>query len=529
MELLNDFDRKPFVEQINILETIASRKMHETIDQLFRLCETQAGNDALVYMIRNTLKTLLLENEEKTVEGLSADDPFIRKFCTDIAGQRKYVTAAPHLIAMAKEETQTAALFEQLSALADILPSDALDLFRRHSHHSDPLISALSIEMLGTYNDTESVKDLCGMVVKSEMEQHYEECDLATAKAIWALGKIRNNEAVAFMASRIHHRNPTARRLIHQELVRIGDEAVNFIAPTFEGDSADDKIMAANILGQIGTRDCAEVLVRAFDKGAATDANIRFAVYEALGRTRYKQRPICLAAALDEEEELVLMAVVMALDDQLNETIENRIMEIASAENAGSDRLLRAVVAGEAFNLFKLIYYNDRKLARRLVESIMKANDQDLIQKYRIKLEEIGDEMAKTAAARLGRTQINDSAKSVLTVDDSRAMLNFYRSALSSMNLIIISASNGKEGMELIESGCSFDIILSDMNMPVMDGIEFTRKVREKPQFAEIPIVMVTTESEKSQTELARKAGVNHFLTKPFTPEAIREVVNRIF
>ncbi len=83
-------------------------------------------------------------------------------------------------------------------------------------------------------------------------------------------------------------------------------------------------------------------------------------------------------------------------------------------------------------------------------------------------------------------------------------------------------AENGQDAYSHIELSEEFDVIITDMNMPVMDGMEFVSKLRQTNGYADIPVIMVTTESEYSQQELARKTGVNDFITKPFTADQLK-------
>jgi CheY-like chemotaxis protein len=106
-------------------------------------------------------------------------------------------------------------------------------------------------------------------------------------------------------------------------------------------------------------------------------------------------------------------------------------------------------------------------------------------------------------------------------------MLNYYQSITASMGLTIATAENGRQGLDVLAAGEPFCLVITDMNMPVMDGIEFTRQVRDFPDFEGLPVIMITTESERSQQVIAREAGVTEFLQKPFSMEKLRELIGR--
>ena len=113
----------------------------------------------------------------------------------------------------------------------------------------------------------------------------------------------------------------------------------------------------------------------------------------------------------------------------------------------------------------------------------------------------------------------------ILLVDDSgtmRAIQKKYLVTLGIKEKDILEAEDGKAALAIFESQL-FDLVLTDWNMPVMDGLEFLTEIRKRDQ--EIPVIMITTEAERSRVLAAITAGVSDYLTKPFSP---RELVARI-
>lgn len=114
-----------------------------------------------------------------------------------------------------------------------------------------------------------------------------------------------------------------------------------------------------------------------------------------------------------------------------------------------------------------------------------------------------------------------------LLVDDSRTMRNIEKKVLSGMpGAEFFEAGDGVEALSVIASQpAGFGMILVDWNMPNMDGITLVGRIREKDKTT--PLVMVTTEAEKGRVLEAIRAGVNNYVIKPFTPEALLEKVNQ--
>jgi two-component system chemotaxis response regulator CheY len=115
----------------------------------------------------------------------------------------------------------------------------------------------------------------------------------------------------------------------------------------------------------------------------------------------------------------------------------------------------------------------------------------------------------------------------VLLIDDSGVMRKMITRALRQSGVDVDSvaeASNGQEGVEALGKD-SYDLIICDWNMPVMNGLEFVRKARE---FDETPIMMLSTEGTEDKISEALEAGANGYLTKPFTPDKLEAKINSL-
>ena len=115
----------------------------------------------------------------------------------------------------------------------------------------------------------------------------------------------------------------------------------------------------------------------------------------------------------------------------------------------------------------------------------------------------------------------------ILMVDDSRTMRNIQKNVLKVLgDPVCTEASDGVEALTCVASHPEgFDLMLVDWNMPHMDGLSFVKRVREKNKTT--PIIMVTTEAEKTRIIEAIKAGVNNYVIKPFTPDSLIDRVKQ--
>jgi two-component system chemotaxis response regulator CheY len=108
-----------------------------------------------------------------------------------------------------------------------------------------------------------------------------------------------------------------------------------------------------------------------------------------------------------------------------------------------------------------------------------------------------------------------------LIIDDSRAMRSILRRIVTDLGFETLEAGHGQEALDHLEAGRVPDLCLIDWNMPVMDGYTFVTKVRENPDWRDVTLMMVTTESEHGQIVRALAAGAHEYVIKPFTPDAI--------
>ncbi|WP_224703921.1 response regulator [Devosia aquimaris] len=115
----------------------------------------------------------------------------------------------------------------------------------------------------------------------------------------------------------------------------------------------------------------------------------------------------------------------------------------------------------------------------------------------------------------------------VLTVDDSRTILAMLHHTLSNAGFEVLQAEDGQQGLDVLMKE-SVDVVITDINMPVMDGIEFIRHVRATGNHQSLPILILTTETSQDKRELGKAAGGTGWIVKPFDPEKLISVIHRV-
>ncbi|MBP2230915.1 two-component system chemotaxis response regulator CheY [Azospirillum agricola] len=117
--------------------------------------------------------------------------------------------------------------------------------------------------------------------------------------------------------------------------------------------------------------------------------------------------------------------------------------------------------------------------------------------------------------------------KSILAVDDSASMRQMVKLTLSSAGYQVVEAADGREALTKAKSG-TFHLVLTDLNMPNMDGLALIRELRALPAYRGVPIVFLTTESDTGKKAEAKTAGATAWIVKPFQQDQLLGVVRKI-
>ena len=117
--------------------------------------------------------------------------------------------------------------------------------------------------------------------------------------------------------------------------------------------------------------------------------------------------------------------------------------------------------------------------------------------------------------------------KKILAVDDSASMRQMVSFTLKKAGYDVTEAKDGQEALDIAKTA-KFDVIISDVNMPVMDGITLVKNLRGLPQFKFTPILMLTTESGTDKKTEGKAAGATGWIVKPFNPEQLLAVIKKV-
>jgi two-component system chemotaxis response regulator CheY len=125
------------------------------------------------------------------------------------------------------------------------------------------------------------------------------------------------------------------------------------------------------------------------------------------------------------------------------------------------------------------------------------------------------------------RAEQQDMAKRILTIDDSKTIRDMLMLTLADAGFDVLQAVDGKDGLNVLDRE-QVDVVITDINMPIMDGYEVIRHMRSNSAHKTTPILVLTTESEADKKNLARAAGATGWMVKPFDPDRLIATINKV-
>lgn len=527
MDLLQNFSGKDMIEQITILDEIQTSGQSEAIPALFDIYAVPLADVAVDEMVYHALISLLKGREAFILAGLDHGSPRVRLLCIKAAGENNIHAALPLLTQLLQTGSQEIEILtETVRALARMADPAILDILLPYINHQDATIAGLAMDKAADSGEERGRDALCSYISAACQDGGTDE-SLGVGLAFSRLGSFTDGKTIDFLISHIHNRNPTIRKIVHEQLIKAGEIALPRLAKALTAGDRDEKIMAANIIGLIKHKNGANIITDLLDSRDALDVNLRFAAYEALGRIPSMRSIVGLTDGLAESDEMILIAVITGLNDIYNPGVAKALVAALQKDAGQRAGILSALVASRAGKLFTAVFQDGRYLDE-LLAILVSSHNQESIALFKELLSSMADGKAAELLKKLETGDQSSCGRSILAADDSKAMLFFYTSALAGMDVRLTTAEDGQQAFNRLKSGERVDLLVTDLNMPNMDGVELVKEIRNSLKL-DIPILMASTESEKSQTELARQAGVSDFITKPFSKEQFIKKVTALF
>jgi CheY-like chemotaxis protein len=445
---------------------------------------------------------------------LNEPNPAVRAFQVEVAGEIKLAAAVPALMDILANETDPAIVRSAIASLGLIGDGDAVPLIGGFVKHADKDLTVAAVRALGEMATPEAIHTLAGQLGNDPELDHL---------IIDILSKVQTPEAIVKLNETLTSEHAHIRTAGKQKLGAIGTMSVRVLIKNLNRGDPDLVIHSLNVLGDIG--DAAAVsAIRKLLHNEPDNANIRFAAYETLGRLPVGKGAFALAAGLEDPVDNVRAAAAKAIDRNYNALLAGGIRNMLRSGNGTADRIMDVLINSQCDRIFLDLVEEDF-FKTDAIEFLNKKAHPDVRAYYARILSAKGlQELARLIAVDKepkGRTTLR-----VYAVDDSKMILNIYRTVLHNLGCESIPFELPVIAVERVKEDRP-DVILTDLNMPGLTGLDLTARIRQWFPKEKLPIIMVTTQDESRDLKNALAAGVNGVIQKPFTESQISTALKK--
>lgn len=464
-------------------------------------------------IIRETLISNLIAYPEVLLQSLANPELTDKTVMIELAGELKFEEATPVLINLLADtgDTGTIRLIietlglignpESINTLTDYLYSADRDLIIAAIHALGQVGTHTAMHRLAERMGTDNELDLLILGIFADVQDQV------------SLDKLNDTLRSHYAHMRIYAKD---------ELIRIGTKAVPVLIENLKEGDSDLLVHTLNVLGDIGD-ESAIMPIRALLNTVPKNANVRFAAYEALARLPLRKGAYTLAAGLTDNEDHVCTAAARAIDRNFNEILAAGIKNMIRSESEEARHIVKIIVNAQVDNLF--LSLAKEECFQKMASMYLPHAHRDIKSHYNALLRQKG--MDDFAAKISGEERDGSTRRvKVCAVDDSRMILNIYKATLHELGFDPVLFEFPAGALEWITREKPA-LVLTDLNMPEISGIELTEGIRKVYSPEELPVIMVTTQSDIHDHEAAAAAGVNNILIKPFNADSLRAAMGK--
>ncbi len=498
--------------QNRLLYELSRGEMEFTVPLLNYLLVAHPQMAAGLPIIRETLFSNLIAYPEILLKSLANPEISDKTVMIELAGELKFEDATPCLIDLLGETNNNTTIRLIIETLGLIGNPESINTLTDYLYSADRDLITSAIQALGQVGTHTAMHRL------AERMGTDNELDLiilgifADVQDQVSLDKLNDTLRSHYAHMRIYAKD---------ELIRIGVKAVPVLIENLKEGDSDLLVHTLNVLGDIGD-ESAIMPIRALLNTVPRNANVRFAAYEALALLPLRKGAYTLASGLTDSEDHVCTAAARAIDRNFNEILAAGIKNMIRTPSDEARHIVKIIVNAQVDNLFLSLAKEDYFQEMALI--YLPHAHRDIKSHYNDLLRQQGmDEFA----AKISGDEMEGSARvQVCAVDDSRMILNIYKATLHELGFEPVLFEFPAGALEWI-SREKPALVLTDLNMPEISGIELTEGIRKIYSQEELPIIMVTTQSDVQDHEAASAAGVNSILIKPFNAESLRVAMGK--
>lgn len=463
-------------------------------------------------IIRETLLSILLAYPEKLVEFLSSPKINDKTELINVVGELRFEEATAvllDLVATSENEAEILLIIETLGLVGSPLSINTLTDYLYAANRELIIAAVQSLGQVGSPTAMHRLAERMG----TDNEIDY--------LILSIFSEVQDQISLEKLNDTIRSHYAHMRTFAKSELVRIGPKAVPVLIENLVRDDPDFLIHTLNVLGDIGD-ESAVMPIRKLLTNEPKSANVRFAAYEALALLPLKKGAYTLTAGLSDSEDHVCVAAARAIDKNFSSILGAGIKNLLRGPEEEARHIAKIIVNAQVDSIF--VHLADDKLFEELALIYLPHTHRDIRNHYHSLLKQAGK---NDFAKKITGEKEQEIRPKVVAVDDSRMILNIYKATLHELGYEPILFEFPASALEWLQTEKPL-MVLTDLNMPNITGIQLTESIRKKYSAQILPVIMVTTQNESKDNEAAHVAGVNDILHKPFTAKTLGAVMDKI-
>jgi CheY-like chemotaxis protein/HEAT repeat protein len=459
--------------------------------------------------LKETLFSKIIDSPEIILDLLSkTKESSVRAFLAEAAGEIRLKAAVPALLNILSNKTDTKIIESAIIALGMIGDPSAVAAVSDYLYSNSREVVLSTIRALGEIATASAVQKL-GDKLGGDSELDLMIIDI--------VAKTQVPEALEILNKTLGSKNTQLHAVVKKKLGGVGVMSIRILIKNLFLENRDLIIHSLNVLGDIG--DSAAIpAIRKLIHQQPEDPNVRFAAYETLGRLPLDKGVYTLTAGLEDSAENVRNAAAKAIDRHYNAALAGGIRNLIRSGNIEALKIIAAIIDSQCNTIFLDLLEEDYFKGPAIDYMLDKAHP-DVRSNFARILENAGqNDLAKKI---MPKKKTREKAKlKVFVVDNSKMILNIYRNVLYNLKYESRLFEFPIKALEQLKKEKP-DVILTDLFMPDISGIDLTKIVRKRYSKSELPIIMITTQKDAQENKAAYTAGVNDIIHKPFTEKQI--------
>ncbi|MCG8641975.1 MAG: HEAT repeat domain-containing protein [Desulfobacterales bacterium] len=472
--------------------------------------------------VQESLYELILDkaynNTDLVIKYITENEKKARLLFLKAAGELQLAEAGHTLTRIITNDKDPDILVAAITALGQLKLTESLSCLADMADRPDPEVKRAAIFAIAENGGNDAVDHLTGFIGEDDYTNKF---------TVEALADIQDMYSLEKLTSLLSSSQTNVRDTAIDQLMRIGTKATPVLTKAFQNAEADYLVHLVTTLGYIGDPAAVNPILEIINT-QPEDANIRQAAYEAMERIPSPKTAISLVQGLQDPVESVRMSAARAIDKNLSKVLVAGLRNVVREGSDDAENAVGALIDSDASNIFNFLAEEESFL--ELAEPhILEKADPDTRKTFLKHMESIGHkEFSHTMVSKVSdQDEPEEKSAQIYVVDDSKMMLKLYQNKLKARGIQPVVFHKPEDAIPQIIKNKP-DLVITDLNMPNISGLEMTKELRKKYTRQDLPILMITTQSDfvekddadiKINDTVLTKSGINKILHKPFKDE----------